>query len=532
MARQIRLTFASEGVSAVADLLEEAAPATCAAVWEALPLQGEAVHAVYSGSEGVLILPKLLKVEAENATHEVQTGDVGFVWFAAGSAHGVDRDFAEICWFYDRDARPSMAEGPVPVNIFARLREGSQDFYAVTKRLRREGLKSVTVERVPSSASEAAELPLAQIALLADRFAGWQTAYGRPDPQRCPFVTQGHCISTQFHSPTFMAIALYNAYQATGRPAYKDAADRYITFYLSCMRNPPAGGQRQDYPSYPYQYGMALAGYRRFREANPDETSMDGKAAALFEWLLTFRWDEGSYFRNSYGNEKLGVTDCGFSDDNLHMGRGLMGYYAVSKRPDVLQEAEGLARYYLTEAQPGTFVGCWSSALGTWIVGPTHVDTFEHFRGKKSYEIGWAFSSVGGIEFLTQLAAAASDAELKAQIAEKCARSMKWQFDTCQFPDGACGMRAQDDKYLGTTAGAILSYLRVRDAGYLTEADIASYRPKALAARDWLLAHVTPENVDSGGYFKVTGEAEPRPPENLAWLLSWTLDALLRSHEI
>ena len=32
MPRQIRLTFVSEGVSAVADLLEDKAPATCAAV--------------------------------------------------------------------------------------------------------------------------------------------------------------------------------------------------------------------------------------------------------------------------------------------------------------------------------------------------------------------------------------------------------------------------------------------------------------------------------------------------------------------
>ncbi|HXG24317.1 MAG TPA: hypothetical protein VNJ09_07180, partial [Chthonomonadales bacterium] len=62
--------------------------------------------------------------------------------------------------------------------------------------------------------------------------------------------------------------------------------------------------------------------------------------------------------------------------------------------------------------------------------------------------------------------------------------------------------------------------------------DIATYRPKALAARDWLLEHVTAENVDSGGYFKETGEAEPRPPENLAWLLAWTLEALVRIPEI
>src|SRR5438067_396168 len=108
MPRQIRLSFPAEGVSAVADLLVEAAPRTCAAVWEALPVAGEAHHAIYSGSECVLVLPELLRIAPENATSDVTTGDVAFTWFAAGSSHGVERDFAEICWFYDRDARPSM----------------------------------------------------------------------------------------------------------------------------------------------------------------------------------------------------------------------------------------------------------------------------------------------------------------------------------------------------------------------------------------------------------------------------------------
>jgi hypothetical protein len=397
--------------------------------------------------------------------------------------------------------------------------------------------------------------------VLADRFVAWQTPYGRPDPERCPFVTPGKCISTQFHSPTFMAIGLYRAYAAMGNAAYKAAADRYVTFYFACLRDPPVEGQRLDYPSYPFQYGMGLAAYRDFKTHNPEETSLDGKAAAVFEWLLRWRWEEGSYFRNSYGSPKLGIVDCGNSDDNLHMGRGLMGYYAVSERPEVLTEAVGLARYYLTEVEPGSCVGCWSSALGTWVVGPTAVDGIEHFRGHRSCEMGWGFSSVGSIEYLTQLAAASrgsrgashesgdpeqpsadsrpvtrdprlSAEEIQAQIAEKCLASMKWQFDACQFEDGACGMHGRDDKWLGMTAGAILSFLRVREAGFLSEEDEARYRPRALAAREWLLAHVTPEAVDAGGYFPVTGESEPRPPENLAWLLGWTLEALVRGEEI
>lgn len=370
-------------------------------------------------------------------------------------------------------------------------------------------------------------LPVKQIRLLADRFTSWQTPYGRPDPRRCPFVTPGKCVSTHFHSPTFLAIGLYHAFKAMGDETYKAAADRYVTYYLAAMRDPPTGGQRQDYPSYPYQYGMALAGFGPFRMHNPDEDCLDGKAAALYEWLLRWRWAEGSYFRNGYGNAKHSVADCANSDDNCHMGRGLVAYHAVSGRADVLRDAEGLAAYYLTEMEPGTLKGCWSSALGTWVVAPTTVDSIEHFRNDKSCEMGWGFSSVGAIEFLSDLAPATNN-EIRRALADRCAASMRWQFDACQFDDGACGMSGRDDRWLGMTAGAILSYLRTRDAGLLDEKMQAAYRPRAIAARDWLLAHLTADDVDSGGYYKVAGKSEPRPPENQAWQMGWTLEALTR----
>lgn len=148
MARQIRFTFTAEGVSAIAELLEEAAPNTCNAIWDALPVSGESHHAIYSGSEAVLLLPEMVRVEPENATTEVTTGDVGYTYFLPGASVTVDTEFSEICWFYHWDARPSMWEGPTPVSIFARFTEGAEPFYAACKRMRREGVKPLTIERV------------------------------------------------------------------------------------------------------------------------------------------------------------------------------------------------------------------------------------------------------------------------------------------------------------------------------------------------------------------------------------------------
>ena len=53
--------------------------------------------------------------------------------------------FAELCWFYDRDAVPSMPDGPVPVNIFGKFTEGFDEFGAVCRRMRREGVKRIEV---------------------------------------------------------------------------------------------------------------------------------------------------------------------------------------------------------------------------------------------------------------------------------------------------------------------------------------------------------------------------------------------------
>jgi len=143
---QIRIEFPDERTGCLVDLLPEAAPQTCAAVLNLLPVAAVAHQAIYSGSETVVVLPELIRLPPENATSQVTRGDVGFVWLEAGSGYGIDRDFAEICWFYDFDAEPNMWEGPVAVNLFARIREPADEFYAVCRRIRREGIKSVGIQ--------------------------------------------------------------------------------------------------------------------------------------------------------------------------------------------------------------------------------------------------------------------------------------------------------------------------------------------------------------------------------------------------
>ncbi len=146
MTDEIIFTFATEGVSARAVLLHDRAPLTCQALLRHLPLTANCHHGIYSGSEIAMILPKLVKVTTENATSDVLPGDLAFTWMTKGSHYGVKADFAELCWFYDRDARPSMWEGPVEVNVFGQLKD-AEAFYEVCRRMRTEGAKALKIRR-------------------------------------------------------------------------------------------------------------------------------------------------------------------------------------------------------------------------------------------------------------------------------------------------------------------------------------------------------------------------------------------------
>ncbi len=144
-ASHILLKFTSCETSARARLLWDTAPTTCAMITKALPAAGESHHAIYSGSECVLLLQERLRLGEENATSDVRKGQVAFAFLEKGSGYGIDKDITEICWFYDIDSQPRMWEGPVKVNVFAEIEGPADEFYAVCRRMRREGVKPFSI---------------------------------------------------------------------------------------------------------------------------------------------------------------------------------------------------------------------------------------------------------------------------------------------------------------------------------------------------------------------------------------------------
>lgn len=131
LVRIIRFCFPEQKVSARARLLYEDAPHTCDVVVAALPHEGLACHGQYSGPELMTVLPGKVHAPKENHTTKVAKGDVGFLRFRGGTDFvPEDKVASEIAWFYGDGALPSMADGPVPVNIFARFEPDDWEAFA------------------------------------------------------------------------------------------------------------------------------------------------------------------------------------------------------------------------------------------------------------------------------------------------------------------------------------------------------------------------------------------------------------------
>ncbi|VAW12410.1 hypothetical protein MNBD_BACTEROID01-226 [hydrothermal vent metagenome] len=148
MARFIELRFVEQDIAVRARLLEEEMPRTCSEIIKHLPIETVATHARYSGSEIAMLLSTDIKIEKEKATCVVETGDVGYMWLNRDDHYGLDDDVSEICWFYDKDGCPTMAEGPVRTNIFAKIEGDAQEFYKASANTRITGVKNVRISLI------------------------------------------------------------------------------------------------------------------------------------------------------------------------------------------------------------------------------------------------------------------------------------------------------------------------------------------------------------------------------------------------
>lgn len=155
MARKISFTFEEAGVTAVAELLEEDAPRTCAAIWAALetPVQVKGTHASFAGREVNVPLPDENKrfegadVPPENQTVFPLPGEILWHYFPPHSEIGVHDEVYNVSVIYGRDTRMFLPTGWVPHNVFARIVENLDGLVEMCRRTKLEGPKVITIRR-------------------------------------------------------------------------------------------------------------------------------------------------------------------------------------------------------------------------------------------------------------------------------------------------------------------------------------------------------------------------------------------------
>lgn len=150
--RKIRISFPDEGISAVADLLEEDCANTCEAIWRMLPLRVTAVHDIWSGHQILVHLDNAFVLPPENAlTYLPILGDIFYYYrpphYVRGAPYG-RTESAEIGIVYDRDTRPQGPRGPEAVNLFANISSGLEGFARACEAMIYKGQKNLLIERV------------------------------------------------------------------------------------------------------------------------------------------------------------------------------------------------------------------------------------------------------------------------------------------------------------------------------------------------------------------------------------------------
>jgi hypothetical protein len=145
MARYITITLDKRGVSCTARLLDDAAPRTAAAVWDALPLSAPVFHGKYARNEIYALMPQFAESDpgSENTTITPIPGDVCWFTFAGDDlgnpAYGYEQEeqhrsmgsIIDLAIFYGRNnLLINGDQGWVPGNVFGEITEGLEEMAA------------------------------------------------------------------------------------------------------------------------------------------------------------------------------------------------------------------------------------------------------------------------------------------------------------------------------------------------------------------------------------------------------------------
>jgi hypothetical protein len=154
-----KLEFELRGVRAVADLFEDRAPRTVAAVWKALrePIERDTYHSIWSGKEVFFYIPDTDRdVPLENHSTWCEPGEL--FWFhmpaRALKVRGQTpelrqaREIFEIAIIYGQSNFRIMGEDGWRGNIFGEIVENRERFFQACGEVLDRGIQTIKVRRL------------------------------------------------------------------------------------------------------------------------------------------------------------------------------------------------------------------------------------------------------------------------------------------------------------------------------------------------------------------------------------------------
>ena len=157
MTKKFQIEILETGVKAVAELVEEDAPKTCTALWQMLerPIETNCVHAMWSGREVMAYIPPENRGEidptsigVENATVYPAAGDVVWAYFPGGMLQGFKEDGWDLAFIYGPETRIYIPTGMCPMNVWAKIVQGLDDFAEEVGQVRFGVRKTLRISRV------------------------------------------------------------------------------------------------------------------------------------------------------------------------------------------------------------------------------------------------------------------------------------------------------------------------------------------------------------------------------------------------
>ncbi len=149
MERYMEVAFRKRGVRCIARMLDDLAPKTCEAVWNALPQENDAFHAKYANNEVYTLVPPFAPIEIglENPTITPIPGDLLYFFFPPGAVNvpslreaAYSTGLVDLAIFYGRDNLIySPTTGPLPGNRFAEVTENLDEMAEACNSVWREG---------------------------------------------------------------------------------------------------------------------------------------------------------------------------------------------------------------------------------------------------------------------------------------------------------------------------------------------------------------------------------------------------------